>query len=62
MRKPALTRKWRMRRFCYLCRLPILRNHRWHIDGCFIRHDDCSNPSPAREAPLLQLPKEGQPV
>lgn len=44
------------KRTCASCGKPIKRNHRWHVDGCYIRHDDCSNPTmaPIREdAPLL---------
>ena len=32
-------------RFCFACRLPILKNHKWHVVGCYIVHDDCSNPT-----------------
>ena len=32
-------------RTCFACRLPVLRNHRWHVEGCYILHDDCQNPT-----------------
>lgn len=32
-------------RSCFACRRPILRDHRWHIEGCYILHDDCENPA-----------------
>jgi hypothetical protein len=32
-------------RFCYACKRPILRTHKWHVEGCVIRHDDCQNPT-----------------
>jgi len=32
-------------RTCFACSLPILRNHKWHIVGCYIVHDDCQNPT-----------------
>ena len=32
-------------RFCFACRRPILRTHKWHIIGCYIEHDDCQNPT-----------------
>ncbi len=47
-------------RFCYSCERPILAGHRYHFVGCYVKHDDCANPTldPARDAPLLQLPRE----
>jgi hypothetical protein len=32
-------------RFCFACKLPVLRRHKWHIIGCYIVHDDCANPA-----------------
>jgi hypothetical protein len=32
-------------RFCFACRLPIGRSHKWHVVGCYVVHDDCANPS-----------------
>ena len=34
-----------VKRFCFACRLPILRNHKWHVVGCYVTHDDCQNPT-----------------
>ena len=31
-------------RTCFACSRPILRNHKWHTVGCYMIHDDCSNP------------------
>lgn len=47
-------------RFCYACEKPIGRNHKFHYVGCYIQHDDCSNPTLdlRRETPLL-LPSKG---
>jgi hypothetical protein len=48
-------------RFCFACKLPILRSHKWHIVGCYIVHDDCSNPTmrllvrePEQQSSLIQ--------
>jgi hypothetical protein len=45
----------RQKRFCYACDKPILKTHKWHVVGCFICHDDCSNPTLdlTTAAPLL---------
>lgn len=53
----------RSRRFCYACEKPILRNHRFHYNGCYIQHDDCSNPTldSRQEIPLLVSQGEPQP-
>lgn len=32
-------------RMCASCQKPIKRRHRWHVEGCVNRHDDCSNPT-----------------
>jgi hypothetical protein len=32
-------------RFCFACKLPVLRGHKWHVVGCYIVHDDCANPT-----------------
>lgn len=32
-------------RFCFACRRPILRGHKWHVIGCYLVHDDCQNPT-----------------
>lgn len=34
-----------VKRQCFSCRRPILKNHKWHIVGCYIMHDDCQNPT-----------------
>ena len=34
-----------VKRSCFSCQRPILGNHRWHIVGCYIVHDDCQNPT-----------------
>ena len=33
------------KRICFSCRRPIGRNDKWHIEGCYINHDDCQNPT-----------------
>ena len=33
------------KRTCFACGRPILKNHRWHVVGCYIVHDDCQNPT-----------------
>jgi predicted amidophosphoribosyltransferase len=45
----------RSHRFCYACEKPILRGHKFHHNGCYIQHDDCSNPTLdlRQETPLL---------
>lgn len=58
---PACHRPFRRsRRYCYACEKPILRNHRFHYVGCYIQHDDCSNPTLdlQQSVPLL-VPQEG---
>lgn len=47
-------------RVCFSCRHPILRHHKWHIEGCYIVHDDCQNPTMrvlvrSRETPAQPL-------
>lgn len=49
------------KRSCFACKKPILRSHKWHIQGCYILHDDCSNPTmrvlvraPEQQASLIQ--------
>lgn len=34
-----------VKRSCFSCRRPILGNHKWHVHGCYIMHDDCQNPT-----------------
>lgn len=55
-------------RTCFACTRPILRNHKWHIVGCYIRHDDCQNPTirvlvrtPQPSQPMLDEPQEIDP-
>ncbi len=45
----------RSKRICYACEKPILRHHKFHCNGCYLQHDDCSNPTldPRQSAPLL---------
>jgi len=33
------------RRTCFACGRPVLANHKWHVVGCYIVHDDCQNPN-----------------
>lgn len=47
------------KRICFACRLPILKNHRWHIVGCYIVHDDCQNPT---MSVLVRAPELTQPL
>lgn len=43
-------------RYCASCKKAIKQRHKWHVDGCVIRHDDCSNPTLAEpELPLLDM-------
>lgn len=44
-------------RTCFACARPILRNHKWHIVGCYIAHDDCQNPTMRL---LVELPDDSQ--
>lgn len=56
-------------RTCFACGRPILRNHKWHAEGCYMLHDDCQNPTirvllraPEPEQPSLEpaSPSDGQ--
>lgn len=59
------------RMFCFACRKPILRGHKFHHEGCYVMHDDCSNPTmrllveapqhAAPETPLLDGQMENPP-
>ncbi len=42
-------------RFCFACKMPVLRNHKWHIVGYYIIHDDCQNPT---MRVLIEAPEE----
>ncbi len=42
-------------RFCFACKMPVLRNHKWHIVGSYIIHDDCQNPT---MRVLIEAPEE----
>lgn len=33
------------KRTCFSCARPIARTDKWHIEGCYILHDDCQNPT-----------------
>jgi hypothetical protein len=41
------------KRLCFACGRPILKNHKWHVVGCYIVHDDCQNPT---QRPLVRTP------
>jgi|GEM_PF-5595221 len=57
-------------RMCFACGKPILRRHKWHIVGCYIVHDDCSQPTlrplfvddAAVQPVLAPAPGEPEPV
>jgi len=33
------------KRICFACRRPIGQKDKWHVEGCYILHDDCQNPT-----------------
>jgi hypothetical protein len=47
------------KRICFSCRRPIARNDKWHIEGCYILHDDCQNPT---IRVLVKAPQPSQPM
>lgn len=58
---PTCKRPWHKKgRWCASCAKPIKKKHKWHIDGCMVRHDDCSNPEmKVPEQPLFDQQGEG---
>lgn len=46
-------------RTCFACKRPVGRNHKWHIEGCYILHDDCQNPT---IRVLVRTPQPSQPT
>lgn len=55
-------------RMCFACGRPILKNHKWHVTGCYIQHDDCQNPTmrllieAPQPEPLLAAGPEEEPT
>ncbi|HEV2322008.1 MAG TPA: hypothetical protein VGT42_06535 [Gammaproteobacteria bacterium] len=53
---------------CFACGRPILKNHKWHVTGCYIQHDDCQNPTmrllieAPQPEPLLAAGPEEEPT
>lgn len=41
--------------WCYACEKPIKKRHKFHHVGCYVRHDDCSNPTlRVEQSPTLE--------
>lgn len=58
---PTCDRPWkRSARTCNACEKPIKRGHKYHFNGSYIQHDDCSNPTldPNINSPLLRQTQE----
>lgn len=50
------------KRTCFACRRPILQRHKWHVEGCYIVHDDCQNPTMRTLVPFDQPSPQPEPL
>ena len=38
------TGPWKPTRICGVCQKPILKGHKWHVDGSAVKHRLCDQP------------------